>query len=186
VESIKQICMICSYHKIPIFYEPTSMAKCIKIIKAKALHQCTYTSPNISELIEMSDAITGKKSLREENDLESLKNHSDVLLNEGCKFVLTTMGGRGVLLASKDINLVNQYKHIPALPAHVVKVTGAGDTLVGGVIHGLLLGKTLEESVEKYGILAAKLCIESRDIVPPTILATFTKLDPKIFGVKNK
>jgi len=125
-----------------------------------------------------------KKSLSEENDMESIKNHSDVLLNEGCKFIIITMGERGVLLAFKDINHINQYKHFPAIPANVIKVTGAGDTLVGGIIHGLLLGKTLEESIEKYGLLAAKLCIESREIVPPTIQSTFIKMDPKVFRSK--
>ncbi|CAM8997560.1 unnamed protein product [Rhodiola kirilowii] len=55
--------------------------------------------------------------------------------------------------------------HYPALPSSVVKLTGAGDCLVGGTIASLCSGLDLFQSVA-VGIASAKAAVESVTNVP--------------------
>ncbi|KAJ8567769.1 hypothetical protein K7X08_019977 [Anisodus acutangulus] len=55
--------------------------------------------------------------------------------------------------------------HFPALPGSVVRVTGAGDCLVGGTIASLCAGLDVMQSVS-VGIAAAKFAIEVETNVP--------------------
>ncbi|KAL3627150.1 hypothetical protein CASFOL_028513 [Castilleja foliolosa] len=55
--------------------------------------------------------------------------------------------------------------HFPALSASVVRLTGAGDCLVGGTIAALCAGLDLMQSVA-VGIAAAKEAVESESNVP--------------------
>uniref|UniRef100_A0A7N0T1L7 Carbohydrate kinase PfkB domain-containing protein n=1 Tax=Kalanchoe fedtschenkoi TaxID=63787 RepID=A0A7N0T1L7_KALFE len=55
--------------------------------------------------------------------------------------------------------------HYPCLPASVVKLTGAGDCLVGGTIASLCSGLDLFQSVA-VGIASAKAAVESDTNVP--------------------
>ncbi|KAK4340319.1 hypothetical protein RND71_041781 [Anisodus tanguticus] len=55
--------------------------------------------------------------------------------------------------------------HFPALPASVVRLTGAGDCLVGGMIASLCAGLDVMQSVA-VGIAAAKVVVEVESNVP--------------------
>ncbi|XP_059314174.1 pseudouridine kinase [Lycium ferocissimum] len=55
--------------------------------------------------------------------------------------------------------------HFPALPASVVRLTGAGDCLVGGTIASLCAGLDVMQSVA-VGIAAAKVVVEVESNVP--------------------
>ncbi|KAL5562616.1 hypothetical protein UlMin_032363 [Ulmus minor] len=55
--------------------------------------------------------------------------------------------------------------HFPALPASVVRVTGAGDCLVGGTLASICIGLDLLQSVA-VGIAAAKATVEAETNVP--------------------
>ncbi|KAK9287429.1 hypothetical protein L1049_015850 [Liquidambar formosana] len=55
--------------------------------------------------------------------------------------------------------------HFPALPASVVRLTGAGDCLVGGVLASICAGLDVFQSVA-VGIAAAKAAVESEANVP--------------------
>ncbi|PON76868.1 Adenosine kinase [Parasponia andersonii] len=55
--------------------------------------------------------------------------------------------------------------HFPALPASVVRLTGAGDCLVGGTLSSICAGLDLMQSVA-VGIAAAKAAVESETNVP--------------------
>lgn len=50
VETLRYIVGICYDAKIPIWYNPTDLRKCMKIIDAKSLSKLTYISPNSKEL----------------------------------------------------------------------------------------------------------------------------------------
>ncbi len=53
----------------------------------------------------------------------------------------------------------------------MLNVLGAGDNLVAGLLFGMLLEqKSVNESVP-YGLLAAKLCVESQFAVPRDLSA---------------
>nr|XP_023909124.1 uncharacterized protein LOC112020797 [Quercus suber]POF26601.1 pseudouridine kinase [Quercus suber] len=55
--------------------------------------------------------------------------------------------------------------HFPALPASVVRLTGAGDCLVGGMLASICAGLNLMQSVA-VGIAAAKAAVEAETNVP--------------------
>ena len=55
--------------------------------------------------------------------------------------------------------------HFPALPASVVRLTGAGDCLVGGMLASLCAGLDVMQSVA-IGIAAAKASVEVDSNVP--------------------
>ncbi|KAJ0076985.1 hypothetical protein Patl1_36349 [Pistacia atlantica] len=55
--------------------------------------------------------------------------------------------------------------HIPALPASVVRLTGAGDCLVGGTLASVCAGLDVIQSVA-VGIAAAKAAVEAETNVP--------------------
>lgn len=55
--------------------------------------------------------------------------------------------------------------HIPAISASVVRLTGAGDCLVGGTVASLCAGLDIMQSVA-VGIAAAKASVESESTVP--------------------
>ncbi|XP_041015784.1 pseudouridine kinase isoform X1 [Juglans microcarpa x Juglans regia] len=55
--------------------------------------------------------------------------------------------------------------HFPALPASVVRLTGAGDCLVGGTLASICAGLNIMQSVA-VGIAAAKAAVEAEANVP--------------------
>lgn len=64
--------------------------------------------------------------------------------------------------------------HFPALPASVVRLTGAGDCLVGGTLASLCSGLDIMQSIA-VGIAAAKSAVEGEANVPSEFsLATIT------------
>ena len=54
---------------------------------------------------------------------------------------------------------------MPAPPVKVTSTNGAGDCLTGCILHGLLLGKSLEEALP-YGMAGASLALMSEQAVP--------------------
>lgn len=55
--------------------------------------------------------------------------------------------------------------HFPALPASVVRLTGCGDCLVGGMLASICAGLTTYQSTA-IGIAAAKAAVETENNVP--------------------
>ncbi len=63
-------------------------------------------------------------------------------LNKLCPIAIVKLGSRGSIISSKQ-----KIYRIDAIPAkHVVDTTGAGDFWAAGFLHGILSGKTIEES----------------------------------------
>lgn len=150
-----------------------------------------------------------------------------VLLENGIKIVIVTLGPDGVFLCSKGgpslmrvgcegIKPYNSHGilfktmtascppkpfsslqdsetssflfavHFPALLASVVRLTGAGDCLVGGTISSLCAGLDIMQSLA-VGIAASKAAVESETNVPSTInLAVIAGLHLKLYFAKRK
>jgi pseudouridine kinase len=81
--------------------------------------------------------------------------------DRGAQAVVVTLGAHGVLVAD-----ANGPVAIPAPPAKVVDVTGAGDALIAGTLFGLLVGEPLRAAV-RTGTIVASLTIEA----PTTVAA---------------
>ncbi len=92
------------------------------------------------------------------------------LMARGPGAVVMTLGENGVLVSDQGAA-----RHLPALPAWVVDVTGAGDSLVAGTLCGLLRGQDMVEAAG-LGLRLAKLTIETdgsvrQDLTPDLLTA---------------
>lgn len=87
------------------------------------------------------------------------------LLARGVGTVVLSLGAAGVCLADDAGATI-----VPAIPATAVRdVTGAGDALVGGFIHGLMAGAG--RAAVHYGLAAASLAVEADAAVSPALSA---------------
>ncbi|MBV6657638.1 MAG: carbohydrate kinase family protein [Devosiaceae bacterium] len=82
------------------------------------------------------------------------------LLDRGAGAVIITLGADGCLLATADGET-----HFPAPPASPVDVTGAGDALIAGTLHGVLAGRSLAEACVMGQRLAAKTVESTHDVL---------------------
>lgn len=95
--------------------------------------------PSISELATLIHAF----SLNADTPHDAGK----LLISLGyCEVVIISMGAAGALLITG-----NTEKEIPAPPIIRKSTSGAGDSLVAGIVHSLLQGKDLEASVQ-FGV----------------------------------
>lgn len=76
--------------------------------------------------------------------------------------------------------------HFPALPASVVRLSGAGDCLVGGTLASICVGLDIMQSVA-VGIAAAKAAVETETNVPRSLsLDVITGTNLKFYVSFNK
>jgi len=85
----------------------------------------------------------------------------------GAKAVVVTRGAQGAVVAEGAT-----VTDVAASPANVVDITGAGDALIAGALHGLMQGAVLSEAVATGSLLAA-LTIESGDSVRAELSTDF-------------
>lgn len=93
--------------------------------------------PNKQEL----DLLTG----------ESYEEGAEELICEGAKIVAVKLGSEGCYVTDG-----RESHSIPALPTEVVDTTGAGDAFCTGFLHGLILGKNIEECGRLGNLIASK------------------------------
>lgn len=161
---------------LPLRFEPISIAKCV--VAADVLSELTYVSPNVLELHAMADACRGKSSTQRrdvgDTDMSAIMEDAAVLVRAGVKHVIVTMGADGVLLANRDDKVEGggggiSFHHLrPNKLAQARRVTGAGDSLVGATVWGLLRGHSLDQAVA-CGMTAGLLSVEAEESVSPLI-----------------
>ncbi|KAL8143543.1 hypothetical protein V2J09_016575 [Rumex salicifolius] len=109
--TLESSCQMAAEFDIPIWFEPVSVAKSKRVTSiAKYI---TFASPNELELIEMANALSHGPSFAPiDNDystnspeslFQMLKSAILVLLENGIKFVLVTLGPSGVFLCSRGV-----------------------------------------------------------------------------------
>ncbi|KAM6436005.1 uncharacterized protein PHA67_023429 isoform 2-T2 [Liasis olivaceus] len=114
------------------------------------------------------------------------------LLN-GLHYVVVTLGQHGVLLCGRSkggsVSLYPQtcyenpaeelravhYAAVPVPIEEIVNVSGAGDSLMAGIIAGLLAGEDTENCI-RMGLLSASLSLRSHEPVSPEINSTSVSL----------
>ncbi|GMP47534.1 hypothetical protein CsSME_00015221 [Camellia sinensis var. sinensis] len=214
--TLEASCRMAAESGIPVWFEPVSVVKSKRVVSV--VKHITFASPNEDELIAMANALScgevfspiqkdnKKNKCSTESLFQMLRPAIWVLLEEGIKVVVVTLGSDGVLLcsngapgfmkgSSKGSNphgsgnqlyrLVNSScppnrfcsaskfeggsnlfaAHFPALPASVVRLTGAGDCLVGGALACICAGLNVMQSLA-VGIAAAKAAVEVDTNVP--------------------
>ncbi|MFW6048979.1 MAG: 1-phosphofructokinase family hexose kinase [Candidatus Bipolaricaulota bacterium] len=90
------------------------------------------------------------------NSSQSIIDIGKKIIGYGTEYVLLSHGLTGDILVSKDKIWDFEANREKLTPKNRV---GAGDTLVGGIIHQLLEGKSMHESV-RYGLAAAMASVE--------------------------
>ena len=88
------------------------------------LHNVDYLVPNEHEL----SIITGKPT----DTLDQIKSAVQTLMDKDIPYVLTTLGEKGIYLATKEEEHI-----IKAYPVKVIDTTGAGDAFIGGLAGAL-------------------------------------------------
>lgn len=97
-------------------------------------------------------------------------------LTKGLKKVIITQGKEGsTYFDGKEIKHQRAY----VVPENlVVDVTGAGDAFSAAVLHGLILGESLEQSI-KYGAISSSLTIQTKFAVNPKLSMNLLKKELK-------
>lgn len=106
-------------------------------------------TPNETE----AEILTGVKV----TDERSAKDAAEKFHQVGIETVMITLGSKGVYVSQqKEGNIQGQI--IEGFRVNAVDTTAAGDTFNGGVVTGLLEGKTLDESI-RFAHAAAALSV---------------------------
>jgi ribokinase len=86
---------------------------------------------------------------------QSYEKGSEILLDEGAKTVVVTLGRRGCYVTNgRETHLVEPYE------VKVVDTTGAGDAFCAGFLYGLIKNKDLYEC-GRLGNFVASLCLRN-------------------------
>jgi sugar/nucleoside kinase (ribokinase family) len=142
---------------------------------AEALAHLRYISPNANELVAIAGRLRqlrGQPALpapRQEarsaaQALQLLQPHRQGALQAGVRRVVLTLGDQGAAILRLQGGSIRALL-LPAMPARVVSVSGAGDTLVAGMIAALLRGAG-EELALAVGVAAGRRAVESAANVP--------------------
>ncbi|KAL0356738.1 UNVERIFIED_CONTAM: hypothetical protein Scaly_1359500 [Sesamum calycinum] len=132
-------CKMAAECQTSVWFEPVSVTKSKRV--ASILKYITFTSPNEDELVAMANALSsGDKFLPIQRDCGSLKLSVDSLFQ-----------------ALKPA--------IWVLLEKVVRLTGAGDCLVGGAVASICAGLDIMQSLA-VGIASAKGAVETETNVP--------------------
>ncbi|MBN9889891.1 carbohydrate kinase [Salipiger abyssi] len=89
------------------------------------------------------------------------------LRDRGAAGVVVSAGTDGLTVADE-----NGVAVVPAVPAHPVEVTGAGDAMIAGTLHSVLAGAALPEA-SRTGSLLAALTVETATTVRADLSAQF-------------
>jgi ribokinase len=121
-------------------------------LSSELLSHVDLITPNQFE----AELLTGIKVI----DHSSAIKAGQVLLEQGVKQVIVTLGGDGAIYISPSETF-----HQPAFAVAVVDTTGAGDTFCGGLIAKLSAGFSMKDAME-YATAAAGLSTTKAGAVP--------------------
>lgn len=194
VSTIDYVCSVASKHNVNVWYEPTDADKACKPFLSDAWKSLTYSSPNLVELCTMTRTLGIPTPDALPSSLTEVLNVALTLsrpLLEHIHCLIVTLGAKGILVCgeheagSVDLQPRRQKKgkqlcavHYPALtlPAEeTVNVSGAGDSLAGAIIAGILKQRDTDCCV-RMGLLAARLSLVSQHPIAPTL--TLDSVDP--------
>ena len=144
-----------------VVLEPVSVAKAGRVAPLLRPERPVFAvTPNADELA----ALAGRPVTDSEDGLVAAAAD---LHARGVHHVWVSRGSAGSLLVSPG-----RLVRLPAVPAEVADVTGAGDALTAGFVHGLLSGADPAEAA-RHGHLAAALTVASGHTVRPDLGVAF-------------
>ena len=144
-------------HDVPALLEPVSVPKAALLVPLLANAWPIFAvSPNLEEL----QALVGRTVC----DDQELVRAAGALHDQGVEHVWVRLGERGSLLSTRH----QGHTFIPAPPAEVRDVTGAGDAMLGAFVHALLAGQDPVDAA-RYGHAAAALTVVDAATVRPDL-----------------
>ena len=150
---------LCENVKVPIFADPVSTAKAVKL--KPVLGKLHTLKPNRMEAELLSGvAIT---------DDASLERAAKALLDTGLRRVFISLGSDGVYAADHAGAL-----RLPCCPARMVNATGAGDAFMAALAWAYLEGTALEPTAQ-CAQAAAAIAIEGAETINPELNAGVVK-----------
>ncbi|XP_007252903.3 uncharacterized protein zgc:136858 [Astyanax mexicanus] len=187
VSTINYVCSVAKKHSVPVWYEPTDADKACKPFLSESWKALSYTSPNLAELCTMNRTLhlpTPEVLPDSPEDVLSCAASLSRPLLEHLNCVVVTLGSLGVLVCGEyeagSVRLQPR-KHqrrgrlcavyYPALAVRseeTVNVSGAGDSLAGGMMAGILQGKDTHSCMH-MGLLAARLSLFSPHPITPSL-----------------
>ncbi|XP_070687002.1 uncharacterized protein [Pempheris klunzingeri] len=194
VSTIDYVCSVAAKHDINVWYEPTDSEKACKPFLSDAWKSLSYSSPNLAELCTMNKALGIPTPEVLPSSLDELLSVAVALsrpLLEHLHCLVVTLGAHGVLLCGEhvagSVNLQPRKQkrrkqlcalHYPALTVtaeETMNVSGAGDSLAGSLIAGILQRRDTDSCVQ-MGLLAARLSLASPHPINPML--TLASVDP--------
>nr|XP_046249295.1 pseudouridine-metabolizing bifunctional protein C1861.05 isoform X2 [Scatophagus argus] len=201
VSTIDYVCSIASEHNINVWYEPTDSEKACKPFLSDSWKSLSYSSPNLAELCTMNKTLGIPTPEVLPNSLDEVLSVAVALsrpLLEHIHCLVVTLGDNGLLLCgeheSGSVNLQPRKQkrgrqlcalHYPALTVtaeETVNVSGAGDSLAGALIAGILQQRDTD-SCARMGLLAARLSLTSPHPIAPML--TLDSVDPSKFQTQD-
>ncbi|XP_041852692.1 pseudouridine-metabolizing bifunctional protein C1861.05 isoform X2 [Melanotaenia boesemani] len=191
VSTINYVCSLAKKQNINVWYEPTDAEKACKPFLSDAWKSLSYSSPNMAELCIMNKTLGIKTPGVLPTSLDEILSTVVALsrpLLEHLHCMVVTLGPNGVLLCGEheagSVNLQPRKQkrrrqlcalHYPALtvsPDETMNVSGAGDSLAGALMAGILLGKDTDTCV-RMGLLAARMSLASSHPISPILSLDF-------------
>ncbi|SMB90212.1 carbohydrate kinase [Deinococcus hopiensis] len=166
-ETLTHLLTLCREANVPVVFEPVSVPKAARLLRALSRGLAPHTvTPNVAELA----ALLGREVA---DTAEALGEAANELHARGIETVWIRRGERGSLLSTLE-----GVTEIPALPAQVLDVTGAGDAMLAAYLAALLSGAPAPEAA-RHGHAAAALTVESTHAVSPslTLVAVQARLE---------
>jgi len=147
--------------RVPLAFEPVSVAKAARL--ADLVHDLFLVTPNTDELA----ALTGRPAADWRASVADLHDRDT-------EHVWLRTGAEGSWMCSRGQEPV----HLPAVPATVVDVTGAGDAMLAAWVAAWLRGADPVEAA-RDGHRAAAATIESPHTVRPDLAEAMSALTEK-------
>lgn len=159
IDVLRSSAMLARDAGLKVYMDPTSVPKAHAVSNDDELLSClTCIFPNKDELAALVDVSLDD----DDDDMGELQRMCTSLLRRMSPSeaqLVVTLGAKGVLLASRSsIDEDPAFELFITQPRVPVNATGAGDSLCGAFVYGILNGLTLRDAVH-LGMDAASLSI---------------------------
>jgi pseudouridine kinase len=147
---LEYVCRRAAAHGVPVILDPVSVpraARATPVLGDVPIHTITPTRTELAVLSGEDDAARGAAALHK----------------RGVERIWVREGACGSTFFSSDVVL-----RVPAIPAEVRDVTGAGDAMCAAYVHALTLGLD-DGTAARHGAAAAYLTVTSDFTVRPDL-----------------
>ncbi|XP_052644856.1 LOW QUALITY PROTEIN: uncharacterized protein LOC128142667 [Harpia harpyja] len=189
LSTIQYVCQLAREHQLAVCYEPTDENKASKPFLSDSWKALTYISPNLQELRAINRTLGNPLPAELPSRLEDVVQTAMALarpLLAHLRCVVVTLGAHGVLLCGNSLGgsislrpgaheqtaaaslCATHYPAIHISREEIVNVSGAGDSLMAGILAGMLAKHDTDTCV-RMGLLAASLSLRSYEPISPEI-----------------